>query len=148
MKLPTQNEIAKALTAAPHEVSDFIFSEELAEVFETLRANHALHLDEAGTVSDAINAVAVGLTPLSEFRATLEAALPETPREKVDALTKDINELVFQKLRRSAAERPRETAMERVSIPEQRLGGAVLEAPRDITAPLPRSLDPYREPIE
>jgi len=120
-----ENQLADAYTSAPKKIQEYITSPELGAVFEELRETHQLHLDEAGRLSNALNAVFLEVIPFDKFPKLLEEAVPQG--EKRDALLKDVNEKVFVAFRQYLKE-PEPEPEQTVPTPEV----AAPEAPREV----------------
>lgn len=103
--LPTQEEIVARFESAPEYVRNFITSVELMATFKTLREVHKLHLDEAGQVGRALNAVFLEIRPASEFPELLRSSLEQNV-SVYDALLKDINEKIFKVFREKMETKP------------------------------------------
>lgn len=97
--LPTKEQIQTAYKQAPEYVQDFIVSEELNKAFTDIRTEHKLHLDDAGRLSLAINAVVLELAPLTSFPQLVGEALTDVSSETRSAVVSAVNEKVFEELR-------------------------------------------------
>lgn len=97
--LPTKDQIQAAYQNAPDYVRDFIVSSELDEMFSDIRTKHKLHLDDAGRLSVAINAIALELAPLDTFPALVKEALTDISGEVQGAVTAEVNDRIFKELR-------------------------------------------------
>lgn len=94
-----QDEIQKAFATAPEHLRAYIKSDELDVAFYQIRTTYKLHLDHAGNLALAIDAVVLGLRKFDELPALLREALgglDDATREKV---LKDVNDKVFIPLR-------------------------------------------------
>lgn len=174
MNLPTNTEFAAALEKAPQYVKDYTASKELDAAFETIRTKYALHLDDAGTLSDLIVAVVLELIPLAQFDAVVGEYIPSLKDARPN-LVRDVNETVFAPLRARAKTTPVEALKASPPAPTPipkpapnpvmatKLTTSVHEAPQHVavtmpptpppatpkpsSAPHPYSAgDPYREP--
>lgn len=172
--LPTQEEILARFESAPEYVRNFITSVELMATFKTLRETHKLHLDEAGQVGRALNAVFLELKPASEFPELLRSSLEQNV-SVYDALLKDINEKVFKVFREkmeTAPSLPVSVTLTPPATPPSTIGkleATITKQPQSVVVPTlaeknsatptptpppapiqPRAYtnDPYREPVE
>jgi len=168
--IPTNQELQGAFQKADASVQTYIASGELDEAFEQIRTEHKLHLDEAGKLGQALNAVFLELRPMSEFPNLLREAL-EQNSGAYDAVLKAVNDKIFSPFRTklqtpSASEekaldtKPVEaTPTVRNLIDKKELGGAekvsvnTLSEEQSLREGSPnqkqyRAADPYREPIE
>jgi len=98
-----EKQLQTAYTNAPQKIRDYITSPELAGVFQELRTAHKLHLDEAGALSKALNAVFLEVTPFEKFPELLKEALGETG-EKYSGVLHDVNEKIFSVFREKMRE--------------------------------------------
>lgn len=97
--LPTKEQVQTAYTSAPDYVQDFITSEELDEAFTAIRREHKLHLDDAGRLSIAINAVILEIFSLEKFPQLVQEALTDVSSEIQKAVITEVNEQIFEELR-------------------------------------------------
>lgn len=96
--IPDEQTLRSALEQAPGNVRTFVTSNELLEIFDTIRTEHKLHFDEAEKLTDALVAVFVELQPLSAFPELLKEAL-EQNAQAYDGVLKDVNEKIFAAFR-------------------------------------------------
>ncbi len=159
MTLPTDQEFIAAYGKAPTYVQQFIDGEELTAVFKELRATYKLHLDDAATLANLMNAVLLGLIPLGSFEAALAEHMPNLDQASRTKVTREVNEKVFAAVRQHAKApqqvvsapaskpetipvvplpRPEEiVAAPTPSIVTQKLVGPTVETPKTITVPMP-----------
>src|SRR3989344_3449230 len=102
--IPTNDEIGAAFAKASKAVQEYIGSTELMSAFIGIRDHYKLHLDEAGNISRALNAVFLGVRPAAEFPELLKAAL-EQNSGAYGVTLKDINEKIFVPFRRKMQEK-------------------------------------------
>lgn len=168
--IPTQDQLAAAYEKAPSVVQEFITSPALSVAFTTIRENHKLHLDEAGALSSALNAVFLEVVPYEQFPSLLKEAL-EQNSGAYDAVLKEINDTIFSAFRSNLAKPqssvPNASPLEEVArtvssasaVPPSvntKLEHSVRQAPQEVeikadaqkNAGYTASADPYREPIE
>ena len=133
--IPDTKQLAAAYKSAPSVVQEFITSPELSAVFEEIRTEYQLHIDEAGALSNALNAVFLELVPLDTFPGLLKEAI-KGDEAKHSAILKEINERVFTAFRKKLQEPSQPAATQEVAEPEVRIESkeAVLAAkPEDAT---------------
>jgi hypothetical protein len=163
--LPSEQKIQATFQSAPQYVQDFILSDELNDAFEELREKYALHIDEAGKISLAINAIALNLAPIASFPKLIAEALPGKPEDMRNDIANDVNTHVFASLRESAQQGapapeesvPQPTPLQR-KITDTKLSNTVSGRAEDVPlggAEAPqvskndyKGTDPYREPID
>lgn len=167
--LPTHEEINMAFDKASKAVQEYIGSVELMRAFIEVREHYKLHLDEAGNISRALNAVFLGLRPAAEFPELLKAAL-EQNSSTYNAVLRDINEKIFvafrRKMQEGGAPAQTESAPEKPQSPIERLERRVMGSETKAAPPEERAVpssrpeasalqknngfktDPYKEPIE
>lgn len=120
--IPNETQLRAEYQKAPKLVKEFITSAELNQAFTEIRDEHQLHLDEAGTLSNALNAVFLELVPLEKFPELLKEVVKD--EAKRTAVLKDINEKVFVAFRKK------------------------LEGPREDTAPVRQIVNPPARAIQ
>ena len=120
MLIPNQDQLVAKYTAAPRTVQEFVTSPELNLVFDDLRTKHQLHIDEAGALSNALNAVFLELVPLEKFPDLLKEAL-KGDEAKHSAILKEINERVFTAFRKKLQEPSQPAATQEIAEPEVRI---------------------------
>jgi hypothetical protein len=174
MTIPTKEEFLTAYQKAPQYVKDFVDGDELDAAFQDIRTKYKIHLDDAGTFADLLNAVILGMLPLGQFEAALAEHLPSVDQATRTQITRDANEKVFVTLRKRATApeapavslpSPEATEDKKpVSVVTQKLSAPVTEAPKVVTVAMPAPAaptsksaenprysggsDPYREPFE
>lgn len=172
MSIPPLTTIKDAFQKAPDYVKQFIKSKELDKVFSELRAEHKLHLDEAGVLADSLNSVALGLIPLEAFEKTISENLPRLNPASRTKLVADVNQKVFAVLRERATAPPLPPATETKliepealraepepvpsaaiqiarmpkaplqSVVNEKLSAPTSESPKDVTMPMPPAANP------
>jgi hypothetical protein len=171
MTTPTKQAYTEAYVNAPQYVKDFIQSDELADVFEVIRTTYKLHLDDAGTLADLLNAVVLELMPLGQFEAALAEYIPNLDAETRARVARDANDTIFAVLRSRVATPAPAAPAPQASIVAQKLTTPTSEILKEVTAPMPQresdnqelitgnwppttnpryssGADPYREPVE
>lgn len=178
MTIPTGQEFTDAYHRAPQYVQDFIDGDELGDTFHSIRTTYKIHLDNAGTFADLLNAVILELIPLGQFEAALAEHIPSIDQDTRTKITREVNEKVFAVLRtRAVAPLPSPKATEGtasapvqvagpsvappISVVAQKLSAPITEAPKEVTVAMPTAAtkpaenprysggsDPYREPVE
>ncbi len=108
--LELRNSLALLLKRAPAPIRAFIINELPGTVGE-LMSEHGLHVDQAGILETELLLMLVGEQRPEGFVQALQQA--GIPPEKVQALTKTVNERVFMKLRESE----RKAASEPLKVP-------------------------------
>ncbi len=94
-----EEEVRKVYASAPQHLKAYIDSDELFDAFHSIREAHKLHLDHAGNLALAIDAVILGMKRFDELPILLREGLmglDEAMREKV---VKDVNDKIFMPLR-------------------------------------------------
>ncbi|MEK7613325.1 MAG: hypothetical protein AAB439_00400 [Patescibacteria group bacterium] len=173
--IPTNEELRNAYEKAPEMVQKYITSEGLAAAFEEIRMSNKLHLDEAGRLSQALNAVFLELRTITTFPELLRTTL-EQNSNTYDAVLKAVNEKIFEPFRallqpapdvvKAPVTPPQPPVQKETPSPVPTVSGNILDrkitqSPEKISVdvlktesippvkpPSRSSIDPYREPIE
>ncbi len=95
----TQEEIQKAYQRAPEHIQTWIDSDELAKAFDAIRTKYNLHVDHAGNLAIALDAVILELKQFTELPALLKEGLASLDDATRDKVVKDVNDTVFVPLR-------------------------------------------------
>ncbi len=95
---PLGKEIKEKFDALPQHLKDYVYSTEMSKVIQTIAAKHSLHIDQAGELEAETAAAMMGVTKVEELEENLASAL-ELDAQKAAAVTKDINEMLFVKIR-------------------------------------------------
>lgn len=124
--IPDSKTLKDAYKTAPQPVRAYITSPELNSVFQTIRKNYGLHVDEAGALSNALNAVFLELVPFDKFSDLLKEALKGSS-DKHTQILGEINEKVFVVFRNKLQEAEQKeeqvatTAADAATQPEKEL---------------------------
>lgn len=105
----TEAEVRKVYETAPKHLKEYIDSDGLFNAFHEIRRTHKLHIDQAGNLAMAIDAVVLGMKRFDELPMLLReglAGVDDATREKV---VKDVNDKVFVPLREYTKKRAEET---------------------------------------
>jgi hypothetical protein len=168
MNIPSLQIIKDAYQKAPEYVRVFIKSGDLTRTFNTLRATHKLHLDEAGTFADILNSMILELIPLGTFETMITENLPRLTAGERAGLTREVNEKIFAVLRQRAtapapvpepqtpstssgrAEPVPSAAIQIAQMPKvpaqsvvtEKLSVPMSETPKDVTVSMPPTTNP------
>lgn len=82
----------------PAHIRDFIYSPEMEAIIATIGKKNALHIDQIGALEAEAAAAMAGLTKTEELAENIEQGL-QLDASKAAAVTKDINEMLFTKIR-------------------------------------------------
>lgn len=103
----TKEEIRKKYDEAPPDVQALVNDPEVYDAFHLIRRTHNLHLDAAGALADLINALILGIVPLTELDNHLSLVLPGVDAAQRDKIKADLDAHIFKPLReRKRAETP------------------------------------------
>lgn len=119
----TEDQIRTAFQAASPEVQAMVNSDDVFNAFHDIRRTHNLHIDHAGNLAQAINAVILEIVPFTELDTLLKEGMPGLDDATRTKVINDVNEKIFIPLRASVKK-----AVEANPV--------VLQAPRP-TPPLP-----------
>ena len=95
----TTEEIQKAFKTAPQNLKDYIESDDMERAFYAIRSAYKLHLDHAGNLALAIDAVILGLKSFDQLPQLLQEALSGLDDDTRGKVLKDINDKIFIPLR-------------------------------------------------
>lgn len=101
MILNAQN-IKDAFSAAPQALKDALNSDEVYDAFHEIREKHNLHIDHAGNLATAINAVVLGVVPFTDMGRLLDEGMPGVSPETKQGVLTDLNDMIFIPLREKA----------------------------------------------
>lgn len=113
--IPNQTQLHAAYQKASPLVQNFITSPQLSTTFTAIREKHKLHLDEAGALSNALNAVFLEIVSFEQFPELLKEAL-EQNKDKHDVILSEVNEKVFTAFRESLKETKQAPEPAQVSV--------------------------------
>lgn len=160
----SEQEMRSAYEKAPQAVKDALNSDEVFRAFHDIRKKHSLHIDHAGNLANAINAVVLGVVPFTDMGRLLDEGMQGVSAETKQGVLKDLNEKIFLPLREKAlvgakeraetvhtpppvsAPTPRPVSVIEQKLPTQVVTPAVQKASVPETPKAQyRSHDPYRE---
>ncbi|MEK7063146.1 MAG: hypothetical protein AAB955_00465 [Patescibacteria group bacterium] len=96
MAIITETEVRPAYDIAPQHVKDFIDSNELFDIFYSIKMTYNLHVDQAGNLAMLIDAILLEMHPLGKFQELLKDALGQGIDQKTyEGVLRDVNEKVF-----------------------------------------------------
>jgi len=127
--LYTPEEAKARYESLPPEIKSLLYSPEMHTVIQNTAQKHQLHIDQVGILEDETSAAMLGFTEAKDFPEILQDSLA-VDRTKADAISQDINELLFLKIRESMKQAPGHQS----SAPSPTTSAA---APTSIPIPIP-----------
>lgn len=143
----SEEEVKRVYATASQSVKDYVNSNEVFDAFHEIRKSHNLHLDHAGNLAMAIDAVILGMRSFSELPTLLRDALPgvdDATREKV---VQDVNDKIFVPLRELTKKRA-EAPASVPTVPRPTSGIRAVERTLVSEAPPPVRPQPTEEKAE
>ncbi len=104
----TQDQIEQKFNAASKEVQDMVNSEDVFNAFHEIREKHNLHLDHAGNLATAINAVILEIVPFTELDGLLREGMQGVDDATRQGVIQDVNDKIFVPLRALSKKRAEE----------------------------------------
>ena len=95
----TQEEIQKAYASAPKHLQEYIDSDDLFNAFHEIRGKYNLHLDKAGDLAIAIDAIILNLQSFDAFPRLLKEALGGVDEKTYQGVVEDVNTKIFTAFR-------------------------------------------------
>ena len=126
----TEEHIRNVYVGAPQYVKEFVDSNELHYAFHAIREEYNMHVDHAGGMALAIDAVILGMEPLERFPDLMKEVMHGVDAAEVARIVADVNEKVFAVFRRMAQERA-------VTAHEAQVASPTPLAPASAPAPRP-----------
>lgn len=96
----TNTEIEQKLEALPGHVKDFVYSNEIDAVVQKIGQKNQLHIDQMGLLQAEVTDVIMGTTEPNDFVPYMMETL-QIDQPKAEAIAKDANELLFEKIRQA-----------------------------------------------
>ncbi|MDO8474115.1 MAG: hypothetical protein Q7S62_00980 [bacterium] len=140
----TQEQLDKIYEKLPEELQEAIFSMETAEEIRNTCESYGINDNRVGEVADRVGYVLMGLLLPQEFSGVLEAEV-KLPKTLADAISRDINRLVFYPVK-PALEQLHRMEIEvtaKIVTPKPEEAETTKEKPEE-----PKGDDTYREPLE
>lgn len=94
----SSKEIQARIDALPSEIKAMVYSESMNKIIQQIGAKNQLHVDQIGALESEVVAAMIGITPLVELAANISDAL-DIDNVKSDAIVKDVNEQLLEKVR-------------------------------------------------
>lgn len=113
----TEEEIKQEYLKAPQYIQDYIDSDELFFAFHEIRKAHNMHVDHAGGMALAIDAVILGMEPLERFPDLMKEVMPGVDGAAIARIVADVNEKVFVVFRKMAEEKATRTVIPQPTPP-------------------------------
>ncbi len=168
MKL-TKEEVQKRRANISPVLTQTSKSAQLVDELRNIGEHHDLHIDQLGTLADAVELVLAGVVLTREFVALLLESLPDLGKDKVMAIAEEVNRTIFGPVREALYKVERgasEPASPTESVPVETLKSTVATSnvnqvsdishenrdarvkmiPQDITSVI--NSDPYKEPLD
>jgi cell fate (sporulation/competence/biofilm development) regulator YlbF (YheA/YmcA/DUF963 family) len=95
----TQEQITEAFKKASPEVQAMVNSDDVFNAFHEIREKHNLHLDHAGNLATAINAVILEIVPFTELDTLLKEGMQGVDDAVRAQVIQDVNDKIFVPLR-------------------------------------------------
>jgi len=99
----TPEQTKEAFRKLPEEIQEAIASVDTVYAIQAIGKNSSLMLDVVGQLEAEVGYALLGLSSLKEFSKTLEKEL-SLPREKAEAVTKEVDQKIFKPIRSSLME--------------------------------------------
>ena len=131
-KTYTSEEIKEKLRALPGHVQDFIYSEEIDAAVQKIGQKNQLHIDQMGLLQAEVTDVMIGTTEPNDFVPYMIETL-EIDQTKAEAIAKDANEMLFEKIRQAMRDGTPLTST--TSSTQPRVTPAATPVPTTPTAP-------------
>ena len=126
----TKEQLDTMFSELPDDVKDAMTSVDTVEILNEIKEKYKLHIDQVGQLSAEVSLAMIGAASPQRFVSNLEALMGIT-KETAEAITKDVNEKIFQVVRNT---------LENLRREEEKGEEKPAEAQ-------PTTTDPYREPI-
>jgi hypothetical protein len=104
-KLYTNEEVNKKYDSLPEEIKDFLYSFEMTSIITKVGEKNALHIDQMDRLNTETGYVMMGLTETKDFPAIIADDL-QIDAAKAQAVAKDIEEMLFSKIRDAMKQAP------------------------------------------
>ena len=95
-----REEFLERIKKLPPDLTDAIFSEDIAETMLSIGKKYGLLIDKIGRLSEAVNDVILGVLHPKEFISTIEKTL-SIDRETARKIAQEVNTEIFAKIRES-----------------------------------------------
>src|SRR3989344_3218347 len=96
----TRKELGQKFQEIPEDLQELILSTETADKVYEVGSKHFLHIDQIGELADEIGLVMLGINKANNFVNHVADRLG-IEMETASAITKDVNEQIFMKIRES-----------------------------------------------
>jgi hypothetical protein len=97
----SEEQLTEKYNTLPQDVRDAIFNVDLEKQITDIGEKYSLHIDQIGELMEAVQFVMLGILPSKDFIRNLYDRLEIQNKEKVRAIARDVNELVFAKIKES-----------------------------------------------
>lgn len=154
-------ELKHYFAAAPQPIQDFLTGEGLAKALSGIQTKHNLHIDQAGTVENHVVLILLGLEHPNDLYGNLKLGMT-LPESVLEQLVADVDREILHPMHDEIIRLHNEKASVENDTPQQprptiehsslvnsvgkRLNETI-QNPRQ-EKELPKTNDPYREPIE
>lgn len=97
-KVYSEDEVKKRMEALPEAASDFLYSAEMGAIVKEIADKHHLHIDQMSLLEAEAGEFILGFVEPQEFAANIAETL-KLDAQTADAVSKDMNEKLFTKVR-------------------------------------------------
>jgi hypothetical protein len=94
----TADEVQKKFNALPEEIQDMLYSTDFTTIIQKVGEKNKLHYDQMGRLEMETRNVLLGFTDTPDFAAIIAKAL-DVEQNIATAITQDLNDLLFSKIR-------------------------------------------------
>lgn len=97
----TYEQLESRYKILPEDIKEAMTAVDTADTISSIGKKHSLHFDQIGDIAEEVGLTMLGLTKPQEFSANLQQKLPAVEAPTIQAITEDIDTLVFAKVRES-----------------------------------------------